>query len=468
VKRLSGLDASFLYLETPSMHMHVSGFGVFDPTTAKREITYERVLETIQERMHLAPLFRERLAFVPLELHHPVWVHDPDFDVEYHVRRAALPSPGSDREMAAFAADVASKPLDRSRPLWEMYLVEGLADGNLAVISKTHHAAVDGVSGTDLAVATMDLEPDPPPVEPPARPFTPERVPPDLELLLYALGSLARHPFRIARALPQTVRAIGNVARGRAAREPNLRPPPAPFQAPRTSLNVSITPHRKFSFSTLPLDDVKRVKNRLGGTVNDVVLALCSGALRRYFERRGERVDGDLVASVPISVRADEQKGEQGNQVSSMLCSLANTVNDPVERLHAISDGTKGAKERHHAIGANMIPELAEFVPGALASRAARLYSRMKLADRHRPIFNLTISNVPGPPFPLYSYGARMVASYPMGPINEGAALNITVTSYMNEHMFFGFHACREAVGDVWEIAGGVEDALEELLKAAA
>jgi diacylglycerol O-acyltransferase len=463
MKRLSGLDASFLYLETPSMHMHVSGAGVYDPSTAAEPVTYERMLRLTAERLHLAPVFRQRLATVPFELHHPVWVDDPDFDIEYHVRRAALPPPGGARELADFLAEQSSRPLDRSRPLWEMVFIEGLEGGHVAMFSKTHHAAIDGVSGMELSVAMMDLEPNPAPIDAP-EPWKPERVPSDVELVTYAAASLLRQPMKMARLGVRSGRSL--LSLGRRRREPNLTPPPAPFAAPRTSLNGAITPHRKYAFTQMPLDELKAVKNALGGTVNDVVLAVCAGALRRYFVSRNEALSAPLVALVPISVRTEEQQGALGNQVSSMLVSLATDVADPVERLHTISEGTRGAKERQNAIGADTLQNWVEFAAPAVAARAARLYSRMKLADRHRPIYNLTISNVPGPPFPLYSGGAQLLATYPMGPINEGAGLNITVTSYLAQ-MFFGFHACRESVGDVWGVARGADESLDELTKAA-
>jgi WS/DGAT/MGAT family acyltransferase len=249
-------------------------------------------------------------------------------------------------------------------------------------------------------------------------------------------------------------------------RQPGVTPPPAPFAAPRTSLNGAITPHRKFAFTQIALDDVKMVKNALGGTVNDVVLALCSGALRSYFEALGETVEGALVGMVPISVRTSDQAGAMGNQVSQMLVSLASDISDPVERLHTISSGTQHAKEQEKAIGAETLMNWAEFAAPAVAARAARLYSNMKLADRHRPLFNVTISNVPGPDFPLYSAGARMVAMYPMGPIMDGGGLNMTVMSYMGT-MFFGLVACRETVPQVQLIADGLQSSLDELRKAA-
>jgi WS/DGAT/MGAT family acyltransferase len=279
----------------------------------------------------------------------------------------------------------------------------------------------------------------------------------------WATRSLSRQPLLAVKAARRTLEAA--VTLRRRNRQPEVTPPPAPFAAPRTSLNRAITPRRKFAFTQIPLADVKAVKNGLGGTVNDVVLGLCAGALRGYLEAQGERPDGPLVAMVPISVRTEDLRGTMGNQVSQMLVSLATDIEDPVERLHAISAGTKHAKDQEKAIGAETLMNWAEFAAPAIAARAARLYSNMKLADRHRPLFNVTISNVPGPDFPLYSAGARMVAMYPLGPIADGGGLNITVMSYMGK-LCFGLVACRETVPDVWSIAAGLQGSLDEFLKA--
>jgi WS/DGAT/MGAT family acyltransferase len=462
MQRLSGQDASFLYLETPTAHMHIAGIGILEPGEAGTRFSFEEVLELVAERLHLVPSTRWRLAEVPFGLHHPLWVDDPAFDLEYHVRRAALPSPAGMRELCSFAADVTSRPLDRRRPLWEMYVIEGFEGDKLAVISKTHHAAIDGVGGVNMTVAMMDLSPEPTRSPPPA--WTPEAVPSEADRLRWAAMSLARQPLAMARASVSAGRsAIELLTRQR--RSDGHAAPPAPFSAPRTSINVSLSPHRQFAGCDVGLADVKAVKNALGGTVNDVVLALCSGALRSYFANRGERVDAPLVALVPISVRADASS--TGNQISSMLVSLASDVEDAAERLATIAVGTRGAKEQHQALGAETMGTWQEFAVPVLAARAARMYSTMRLADRLRPPYNLTISNVPGPPFPLYSFGAKALASYPMGPVQEGVALNITVSSYL-DRMFFGIHACREAVDDVWFIADAIERELAVLTSAAA
>jgi WS/DGAT/MGAT family acyltransferase len=463
MQRLSGLDATFLYLETPNNHMHVASTAVFDPRTVPGGYSFDKVRSLVESRLHLLPPFRRRLVEVPFQLHHPLWIEDPDFDLDYHLRRAGLPTPGGAEELAEFAASVMARPLDRRRPLWEMYVVEGLEHGLIATVTKTHHAAIDGVSGAELTVNLLDLSPEVAVTEPEVE-WRADRVPTDFELVAWAMNSLARQPLAGLKAARRTAEAVLTLRRRN--RQPGVTPPPAPFAAPRTSLNGAITPHRKFAFTQIALDDVKMVKNALGGTVNDVVLALCSGALRSYFDALGETVEGSLVGMVPISVRTSDQAGAMGNQVSQMLVSLASDVADPVDRLHAISAGTQHAKDQEKAIGAETLMNWAEFAAPAVAARAARLYSNMKLADRHRPLFNVTISNVPGPDFPLYSAGARMVAMYPMGPIMDGGGLNMTVMSYMGT-MFFGLVACRETVPQVQLIADGLQSSLDELRKAA-
>ena len=464
MQRLTGVDATFLYLETPTTHMHVASTAVFDPADVPEGYTFENVKAMVENRLPLLPPFRRRLVEVPFSLHHPLWIEDPDFDIDYHVRRAALPSPGGQKELAEFAADMMSRQLDRNRPLWEMYVVEGLEGGYIATVTKTHHAAIDGVSGAELTANLLDLSPETMWLDPAEDTWKPDRIPSDAELVGYALQSLARQPLAAAKAVRRTAEAALNVRRRN--REPDTNPPPAPFSAPETSINASISSRRKFAFTQMSLDDVKHVKNTLGGTVNDIVLALCSGALRRFFDDKGEHPDGALVGMIPISVRTEDEQGAMGNRVSSMLVSLASDVDDPLERLATIRNATKNAKEQDKAIGADTLTNWAEFAAPAIAARAARLYSNMKMADRHRPLFNVTISNVPGPPFPLYSAGARMVSMYPMGPIMDGGALNMTVMSYMDT-MNFGLVACAETIPNVDDIARHLDDALEELLKLA-
>jgi WS/DGAT/MGAT family acyltransferase len=463
MRRLTGLDATFLFIETPSNHMHVASVAVFDPSTVPGGYTFEKVRALVENRLPLLPPFRWKLVEVPFGLHRPLFIEDPDFDLDFHIRRCALPSPGGADELRAFVADVAGRPLDRSRPLWEMYVIEGLEGGRIAIVTKTHHAAIDGVSGMELTVNLLDLGPEPEvlPAEDP--PWKPDRRPSDVEMVAYAAWSLARQPLLAAQALRRTTLVALNLWRRN--RLPNVRPQPAPFAAPRTSLNVAITPHRVFGMTRLALHDIKLVKNTVGGTVNDVVLAVCAGALRRYFEARGERHDTPLVAMAPVSLRTDGDRGTMGNQVSAMLVSLATDVDDPLGRLAAIQRATAEAKDQERAVSASELTDWTEFAAPAVAARAARLVSSLRVLER-RPIFNVVISNVPGPDVPLYSAGARLEEIYPVAPINDGVALNITVMSYLGR-VHFGLLACRETMPEVQQVAGYINDALEELLAAA-
>jgi diacylglycerol O-acyltransferase len=465
MQRLTGLDATFLYMETPTNHMHVASTVVLDPTTVPGGYSFEKAKALVENRLPLLPPFRRRLVEVPFGLHHPIWIEDPDFDLDYHVRRAALPSPGGKRELQEFAADVFSRPLDRSRPLWEMFVVEGLENGHIAIVTKTHHAAIDGVSGAELTVNLLDLQPEALVIPPPDPPWQPDRVPSDLEMVAYAVNSLSRSPWRAAKAARRTVELALNLRRRN--RRPDVSPPPGFFTAPKTFLNAPVSAQRRFAMTEVSLDDVKVIKNALGGTVNDVVLAISAGALRHWLADHGESPEEDLVGFVPISVRTEDEKGTMGNRVSGMLVRLVTTIDNPVERLGAIREATKDAKEQEKAISAEVLTDWTEFAAPAVAARAARLASSLRVMDRvNRPVFNLVISNVPGPPFPLYSAGARVLGIWPMGPINDGAGLNITVMSYMGS-VNFGLIAGRELAPDLDTLAGYIGEAMEELLKAA-
>jgi diacylglycerol O-acyltransferase / wax synthase len=465
MQRLSGLDDSFLWMETSTAYMHVASLVVVDATSAPGGLTYENVHDLYESRLDQAPPFRRRLVSVPFGIHHPLWIEDPDFDLDWHLRRISLPAGhGSMRDLTDMAAKLVAIPLDRTRPLWEMWTIEGVDDGRMALLTKVHHAAIDGASGEELMVAILDLEPDPPPRPEPDVPWKPDRVPSDTELIGYATWSLAQQPVRAVRAVQRTT---GVALRLRERnRQPHITPPPAPFSAPSTSMNGPLTAARGFAASAVSLTAVKAVKNAFGCTVNDVVLTMCAGALRRYFDGRDEHPDGPLVAMVPVSVRTEDQKGTHGNQVSMMLTSLATDLDDPVERLEVIHQTTVVAKEQQNAIGADTLQQWAEFAAPAIFGRAMRLYSNTRSADRHRPIFNVTISNVPGPPFPLYVAGARVLDTFPMGPIFDGGGLNITLMSYL-DRIDFGLVADPSLVPDVWLIADGLRDALDELTAAA-
>ena len=444
--------------------MHVASAIIVDPSTAPGGYSFDKARALVANRLPLLPPFRRRLVDVPFGLHHPIWIEDPDFDLDYHIRRAALPAPGGRRELEAFASDVIGRPLDRSRPLWEMYIIEGLENGNIAVVTKMHHAAIDGVSGAELTVNLLDLTPEA--VVFPESDWKPDRVPNDLEMVGYAVNSLARQPLAAIKAVRRTAAMALNLRRRN--RQPDVNAPPAPFQAPKTFFNTSLTPHRRFVTTEVSLDDIKLIKNVLGGTVNDVVLAVCAGGLRSWLADHDDLSEEDLVGMVPISVRTDDEKGMMGNRVSGMLVRLVTSIDDPVKRLDAVREATKDAKAQDKAIGAETLSNWTEFAAPAVAARAARLASSLRVWDRlRRPLFNLVISNVPGPNFPLYSAGAKVLGIWPLGPISDGAGLNITVMSYMGS-VNFGLVSCPEIAGDLEALAGYITEAVEDLLKAAA
>jgi WS/DGAT/MGAT family acyltransferase len=459
MQRLTGMDASFLYLETPTSHMHVAMTGIYDTSTMPNGYSFDAIKSHIQSRLHLVPPFTRRLVEVPFQLHHPVWVEDPNFDIDYHVRRIGVPAPGGRRELGEIAAQIASVPLDRSRPLWEAWVVEGLKHDRVGFVVKVHHSAIDGASGAEIMTALYDLEPTPAPVPPPEHP-EPEHVPTDMELVTYAVASRVRRMAKVVPLLGRTVQSVTNIVQNR--RDPEGKVGAVPLTAPHTPWNAAISPQRRVAFARIDLDEAKALKDAYGVKLNDVVLAVVSGAARRYLEGRGDEIPEEpLLAVCPVSVRTDEDEAN-GNKVSAMFTSLASDIDDPVERLMAIAGNTVGAKTEHNALGARMLTDWGEFAAPRTFGLASRLYSSMQLADRHRPIHNFVISNVPGPPFPLYLGGAELVAAYPMGPIMEGAGLNVTVLSYRYS-IDFGFMADRDLMPDVWDLAAAVGPTFEEL-----
>ncbi len=463
MERLSGMDATFLYLETPAGHMHVAMTGIYDASTMAGGYSFDKVRATIEERLPLVPPFRRRLVEVPFQFHHPVWIEDPDFDLDHHVHRVTCPAPGGRRELARLAAQIASEPLDRSRPLWEAWVIEGLKHDRFGLVVKVHHATIDGSGGAELMTALFDLSADGREID--FDPVPVEHVPSDVELLSYAALSKARRFGDAFGLIGRTAQSVNNVITG--IRNPERRHGAVPLTAPRTPFNASITPDRSVSFARVPLDETKAIKAALGVKVNDVVLAICSGTLRHYLEGLGALPEESLMAVCPVSVRTEDERNTQGNKVSAMFTSLATDVDDPFERIQTIANSTAGAKEDQNAIGARTLTDWAEWATPRTFGLAARLYSSMNLANSHRPIHNLVISNVPGPDFPLYMAGAEMVATYPMGPIMDGAGLNITVMSYRNS-IDFGFLACTDLVPDVWDLADAVGHAFEEIKAAAA
>ncbi|HEV2999915.1 MAG TPA: wax ester/triacylglycerol synthase family O-acyltransferase [Solirubrobacteraceae bacterium] len=468
MRQLTSLDAQFLALESGSHTGHVGALAILDPSTAPGgSLGCADLRELIRERLPLLPPFRWRLAEVPLGLDYPYWVDDADFDLDYHVREIALARPGSDAQLAAQVARIHSRPLDRARPLWELYLIEGLESGHTALLSKIHHAVIDGMSGAEIMGVLLDLSPEG--REPPAANGDGDGAaggdPGTVEMLGRGLLGLPRYPLRALKAVP---RAVPNIADTPFATLPGagtigrLTGAGDRHAAPKTTFNGRISPHRRFAFGQLPLDEVKRVKNHYGCTVNDVVVAICASAVRRWLVEHGELPDEPLVAQVPVSVRREEEQGTYGNRILLMAAPLYTSEDDPVQRLFLTHDAMKGVKERHRAIPAELLQDANHFIPPAVFSRAARLTFRLSTSRPGRPNWNLVISNVPGPQFPLYLGGAELQANYPVSVITDGMGLNVTVMSYRG-HLDFGILADRDQMPDVWKLIGWLREGLEEL-----
>jgi diacylglycerol O-acyltransferase len=441
--RLSGLDASFLYLETPAQLMHVCGVIVLDPGTIPGGYSFAKMRTHIDEHVRDVPAFTRKLRRVPLGLDHPVWVRDRQFDVERHVHRLALPAPGGYRELMDLTSHLAGLPLDRSRPLWEMWVIEGYGGDGVVVFTKMHHATVDGVSGANLVSHLCSLQPDADTlslVE--EEPFGHD--PGQLELLGRAVVSNVTKPLHAVRLLgPSAALVTRTIERARAGTAMA-----APLRSPRTSFNGTITGHRAIAVADLDLQDIRDVKRATGTTVNDVVLAIAGGALRSYLDDRGELPSDSLLATVPVSVHESTRRSRGANKVSAMFTKLGTDEEDPLVRLAEMSERNKHAKDHHHAISADALQDWAEFAAPRTFGLAVRAYANLRLAERHPVVHNLVISNVPGPPVPLYFAGARIEALHALGPVFHGAGLNVTVLSN-NGKVHVGAIACRESMPDV-------------------
>jgi diacylglycerol O-acyltransferase len=456
--RLNPLDVSFLYMESPTTAMHVGGVAVFQPP--EQGLDYDRLVELISQRIALVPRYRQKVRWVPGRLANPVWVDDSEFDVTYHVRRSALPKPGSDGQLRELVGRLMSRQLDRNRPLWEIYLVEGLSDGRVAVVTKTHHAMVDGVSAVDIGTVILDLTPTP--REVPDDDWSPRPEPGALSLVTHAVTDLVSRPGQAvdtARTAAVDVRATAgkvlSVAGGVLAQARMMARP-----APASPLNAVIGEQRRFGMAATDLDDYKRVRKSHGGTVNDVVLATVSGALRNWLLTRGEAVTATTTirAMVPVSVRADQHKGELGNRVSSYFVDLPVGEGSAVMRLHQVSFAMRAHKESGSAVGADALVQLSGFAPPTIHSLGARVASGFT-----RRLFNLVVTNVPGPQFPLYAAGARMLSVYPVVPLAKGQAVSIGLTSY-DGGVYYGLNADRDAMPDIDVLASCLEDSLAELV----
>lgn len=456
--RLSGLDASFLYLETPEQLMHVCGLMLVDPATMPAGYDFHRMREGIDERVRDVSHFTRRLKRVPLDLDHPVWVHDRHFDIERHVHRMALPEPGGYLELTELLGHLAGQPLDRSRPLWDMWVIEGCEDGHVAVFFKMHHATVDGVSGANLISHLCSVEPDAEPIAA-GGDGKHSRSPRQVELLGRGALSMVTRPLSVPRLITPSLQLVGRTL-GRARRGTAMA---APFSAPRTSFNGTITSHRTIGLAKMSLDDIKAVKNTTGTTVNDVVLAVSGGALRSYLDDRGELPDTSLLATVPVSVREESKRDTGANKVSALFTRLGTDVEDPLERLQDLATSNQHAKEHQKAISADALQDWAEFAAPRTFGLAVRAYAGLRLAEKHPVVHNLVISNVPGPPVPLYFMGARITALHPLGPVFHGAGLNITVMSN-NGELQVGAIACKESVPDVDDLVRRFPEELQRLV----
>jgi diacylglycerol O-acyltransferase / wax synthase len=463
--RLTALDSSFLHLENAASHMHVASVTIFEGPPP----TYEEFLGHIESRLSLVPRYRQKLRFVPLNQGRPVWVDDPHFNLEYHVRATALPPPGSEEQLKNLASRVFSQQLDRTKPLWEIWLVQGLARGEsspteagrFALLAKTHHAVIDGVAGVDITAVLFDTAREPATQPGGDAHWYPRPEPTGTQLLAEALVERAtqpaeiirsaraafRAPRQIARRGVEAVSAIGSLARTGLA-------------APSSPLNVDIGPHRRYDWVRTDLNELKAIKDQLGGTVNDVVLTVVTGALRSFLERRGEEVgELELRAMIPVSVRREDEYGRAGNRVAAMMAPLPIYEPDPVERLNILREELAGLKQSGQAVGAQVLTQLSGFAPPTVMAQASRLQSRQRF-------FNLVVTNVPGPQMPLYVLGRQLLDLFPMAPLARRQALCIAVMSY-NGKMNFGLLGDYDAMPDLRLVARGIEESLDELRRAA-
>lgn len=454
MERLSGLDAFFLYVETPTQPLNVCCVLELDPATMPGGYTFDRFRQALSVRVDAVPEFRLTLADNQLNFDHPVWVDDEHFDLARHLHRAGLPSPGGRRELAEICGQIAGPALDRNHPLWEMWIIEGLhADDAMFVVLKAHHAVVDGVGGANLLAQLCSTEPEAPPPKPAVRAGGAN----PLQIAAYGLIGAVLRPWRLARVLPATVVTVAEtIIRAHSGGQTMA----APFAAPPTAFNGPFTPRRNVALTDVDFDDVKTVKNRFGVTINDVVTALCAGALRQFLHNREELPDSPLVASVPVSVH-DKSDRPGRNQTTWMLCRLETHIGDPAERLSRIADGNTAAKDHAASMGPTLLQDWTQVAGQTMFGAAIKLLPRIPLPEK--PPHNMVLSNVPGPQDQLYFLGCKLDGMYPLGPIIAGAGLNITVMS-LNGRLGVGIMSCPDLVPDLWDLADAFHAALKELL----
>jgi diacylglycerol O-acyltransferase len=462
MERLPGIDASFLYMETPSTHTHTIKVAVLEPA-AGVPYSLERVHADLAARLHLLPPFRRRLVEVPWGLHHPLWIEDPGFDLDHHLREVTADPPGGPRELDAVVSAIASVPLDRTRPLWELWMVRGLAGDRVAAVGKIHHTVADGVAVAALLANVLQPGAEALAAGVGDDGWRPERIPSNATLLRRALVDHVRQVLGLPGLLARTVRNLGRVVRGRRGLEG--APPRPVLDAPRTSLNGALTARRAFASTALSLDDVRAVRSAFGVTVNDVLLTLVGGAVVRYLQARSEQPDRSLVAEVPVATDPPGARRMSGNRLSNIFTSLRTDVADPARRVCAVHEAMVTAKRLHEVLGPDLYESWTQYFPPRPFAWMMRTYSRWRLADRHRPPINVIVSCVPGPRAQLGWAGGTLEALYSVGPIVEGAALNVTAWSYV-DRLCVGVLCCPDLLPDPHVIADGLRAELATLVAA--
>lgn len=461
MQSLSPIDTLFCFLDSPRYPMHGLGVLVLDPSTAPEPLTYERVREHVRRRLPLLPPMRRRLVERPLGVDRPLWFEDPEFDLDAHLHHVAVPAPGDDRTLARLAADVGDRPLDRERPLWELWVVEGLEGDRVALLLKMHHACIDGMGGLEMLMQLFDLEADADP-EPPEDDWVPDRLMSQWELFVRSVPNMLTGPLR---SLRSAAGLVSGIARGRLVRSGDASEAGHAFAGPKVSFNhvVRGRPHRNLAWSSVDMGDVKTVRRAFDATVNDVALALCSGAIRYYLADRGELPARSLTAANPVNLREQTDEGQFENRVKIMGPLLETQIEDPAERLRAIVRSTKDTKRASAATGTNLFEDLFGITMPGLVDQLVHLYSASGLAGAIPAPYNTTITNLMGPPVPLYFAGARLDGFHIQMMLFDGVGLVIALISYAGR-LVFNVTATRELTPDVWTIAEGIETEMRHLL----
>lgn len=460
MQQLTAMDNMFLRMENKRVPTHVSSLLMLDPRTSGKDWGIDDVRQLIQNRIHLVPPMRRRLAYVPGNIDHPYWIEDADFDINFHLRHRALPRPGNNKQLEDLICHLFMRTLDRTRPLWEIYLIEGLENGGMALFTKMHHACIDGVSGLEIMSTLLDLSPKIRSVAPAAE-WHGEPEPASGELLKRALKNYLAMPSKFINLLPQAVSSARSMTKMAYSGVSRDEMPNSVFDAPRSLFNKPASTNRRFAFESIPLADIKSLKDAFECSLNDMVLALCAGALRRYCIENKTLPKKALLTMVPISVKNETTKGQAGNHVSAMICSLGTHLADPVERLQAVIKSSNQGKATHKMVGATAMMDWSQFASPALLGLADSLIYRMGVGNIKVPMFNVAISNVPGVRVPLYWAGAKVLSNYPMSVTTDNMGINITLVSYM-DNVDFGITVDSSIVPDPWVILQYIKDSLVE------